>query len=136
MNAKPKLAGCDVLPPLDSPQRPTPAKPKPKGHKATGERFAVLNGFVDCSLAGLSRAELATWLVLYRDIRNGTACTSAGDISHRIGTSLRGVFDAIGRLRRRGLVVQVFQGGINRGPSRYRVFPLATPPDCKVKPTS
>jgi hypothetical protein len=34
----------------------------------------------------------------------------------------------VGRLRRRGLLVQVFRGGINRGPPRYRVLPIPRPP--------
>lgn len=126
---KPILPGCSVLPPLETPSKPKASSEKPKARKATGERFAVLNAFVDVSMADLSRAELATWFVLYRDTRNGTACTSAEHIAKRIGTSLRAVTTALAKLRRRGLLVQVFRGGINRGPSRYRVVPMGKPPD-------
>ena len=68
------------LPPMDAPA-PAPSsrtdrgrpKGKPAGGKAkAGERFAVLNAFVDFSLADLTRAEIAVWLVLYRDTGNGT----------------------------------------------------------------
>ena len=37
-------------------------------------RFETLNAFVDDGMADLSRAELAVWLILYRDTqRDGTA---------------------------------------------------------------
>ena len=103
------------------------AKGKPARRK-TADRFAVLNAFVDAGMVGLSRVEALTWLVLYRDTRDGTACTSEDDIASRIGCSRRAVTTAVGRLRRRGLLVQVFKGGINRGPSRYRVMPMVKPP--------
>jgi len=105
----------------------TKAKGK-RGRRKTGDRFAVLNGFVDAGMVGLSRVEVMTWLVLYRDTRDGTACTSEESIAGRIGCSKRAVTKAVGRLRHRGLLVQVFKGGINRGPSRYRVLPIPKPP--------
>jgi len=123
-----------VLPPMDAPQPPAEAddaKPGKAKRRKTGDaagRFAVLNGFVDCSMADLSRAELAAWLVLYRDTRNGTARTSAEDIGRRIGASKRAVLDALGALRKRGLVTRVYRGGLNRGPSVYRVRPLPGEP--------
>lgn len=104
-----------------------PAKGKPARRK-TADRFATLNAFVDAGMVRLSRVELATWFVLYRDTRDGTACTSEDSIAGRIGCSKRAVTKAVGRLRRRGLLVQVFKGGINRGPSRYRVLPIPKPP--------
>jgi len=103
------------------------AKGKPARRKAA-DRFAVLNAFVDAGMMGLSRVELATWFALYRDTRDGTACTSEESIAKRAGCSRRAVTKAIGKLRRRGLLVQVFKGGINRGPSRYRVVPMPKPP--------
>ncbi len=99
------------------------AKAKP-ARRSTRDRFAVLNAFVDVGMVGLSRVEIGTWFVLYRDTRNGTACTDMKSIATRIGCTERAVKDAVKRLRKRGLLVQVFKGGINRGPSRYRVVPM------------
>jgi biotin operon repressor len=131
----PILEGCAVLPPMHqgngSPRRHQGDTSKAKGkpsRRNTADRFAVLNAFVDAGMVGLSRVESLTWLVLYRDTRNGTACTSEDDIAKRIGCSKRAVVQAVGRLRRRGLLIQVFKGGINRGPSRYRVVPTPKPP--------
>ncbi len=124
-NGGPVLAGCSVLPAMtveSAPEQKLIRKPKKSG--LTADRFAVLNGFVDCSLAGLSRSELATWLILYRDTRNGTVATSQGEIARRAGLSVRAVGKAVRRLIAAGLLVVVFQGGLNRGPSRLRVEPL------------
>jgi hypothetical protein len=107
--------------------RPHRGKPKGKraGAKANArERFAVLNAFVDFALADLSRAEIAVWLVLYRDTRDGTARTSYDDLARRAGCSRRNVSRAVRRLERRGLLKVVHRGGLRRGMSRYRVCPL------------
>ena len=126
----PKLTGCDVLPPLDTDEA-TPAdageqdQPKRKpGRRNTGDRFAVLNNFVDFTMGELTRGCVTVWFVLYRDTKDGTARTSQADISRRAGMSVRGVRDAIRRLESRGLLKTVYRGGLNRGPSRYRVLPL------------
>jgi len=94
--------------------------------KAAADRFATLNAFVDCSLAELSRSEIAVWLLLYRDTRDGTARTSQENIAKRSGTSVRHVRKALASLTAAGLLTVVFQGGLNRGPSRFRVNPLGT----------
>ena len=94
---------------------------KPKGKRAAGDRFRVLNGFVDFALAELSRAETAVWLVLYRDTRDGTARTSYDDIARRAGLNRRNVGRAMRRLDSRGLVKIVHRGGLRKGVSRYRV---------------
>lgn len=94
--------------------------------KAAADRFGILNAFVDCSLAELSRSEIAVWLVLYRDTRDGTARTSQENIAKRSGTSVRHVRKALASLTAAGLLTVVFQGGLNRGPSRFRVNPLGT----------
>lgn len=102
----------------------TSGKTSEPKRKAATDRFGVLNAFVDCSLAGLSRSEIAVWLVLYRDTRDGTVRTSQENIAKRAGTSLRHVKKAIAGLKAAGLLSVVFQGGLNKGPSRYRVEPL------------
>ena len=128
-SAAPVLQGADVLPPMQSGKQstPTPAgngKATSKANlKQTANRFAVLNAFADCSLPGLSRAELATWLILYRDTRNGTAATAQSDIARRAGLSVRAVGRAVGKLIKKGLLTVVYRGGLNRGRSRYRVEP-------------
>ena len=127
----PRLPGCSVLPPME-PQRPRPASTtdskasnKPKRTAATSNRFGELNAFVDCSLADLSRAELATWLVLWRDTKNGTVRTSMTDVARRIGTTRRAVVDGVAKLEKRGLLIVVYRGGMKRGTNVYRVRPLA-----------
>jgi DNA-binding transcriptional ArsR family regulator len=120
-------------PPMETPgpapsSRPcrSKAKGRPDGSKAkAGERFAVLNRFVDFVLADLSRGEIAVWLVLYRDTRDGTARTSYDDIARRAGLNRRNVGRALRRLERRGLVKAVYRGGLGRGMSRYRVLGLS-----------
>jgi biotin operon repressor len=103
------------------------AKGKSARRKA-GDRFAVLNAFVDAGMVGLSKVEAMTWLVLYRDTRDGTACTSMASIAGRIGCSRQAVLAGVKRLRRLGLLVQVFKGNNLRGPSIYRVWPTPRPP--------
>ncbi len=103
---------------------------RPKGktdRRSTGDRFAVLNAFVDAGMVKLSRVEIGTWLVLYRDTRNGTACTSMKSIATRIGCSKQAVTKALAKLRKAGLVLQVFRGGQDRGASIYRALPTPTP---------
>ena len=127
-----QLTGCAVLPPMESNRpRTATAKEKPKGkaeRRTTGDRFATINAFVDCSLADLSRAEALTWFVLWRDTKDGTVRTSAADIARRIGCSRRAVTDALGGLRKLGLLTLIHRGGMNRGVSIHRVQPLAKPP--------
>jgi DNA-binding MarR family transcriptional regulator len=93
-------------------------------HRRTADRFALLNSFVDFTLADLSRSDIAVWMVLYRDTKNGTARTSQADIARRAGISCRTVIRAIGRLEKRGLLVISHRGGLNRGTSCYRISPL------------
>jgi CRP-like cAMP-binding protein len=125
------LPGCEVLPPMN-PRRMTSNNgkaEKPKRTETTSNRFRELNAFVDCSLIDLSRAEALTWLVLWRDTKQGgTVRTSSVDIARRIGTSRRAVTNALARLRKRGLLRLVHRGGLNRGVSIYRVIPWAKPP--------
>jgi CRP-like cAMP-binding protein len=84
----------------------------------------VLNSFVDGMLRSLKRNELAVWLILYRDTRDGVACTSQADIARRAGTSKRTVIRALGRLQKLGLVELLRRGTMHGLPSSYRVHPL------------
>jgi DNA-binding MarR family transcriptional regulator len=89
-------------------------------------RFEMLNAFVDAGMADLSRAELAVWLILYRDAkRDGTARASLADLARRAGIDRRSVIRALKRLRDRRMLQVLHRGGLNRGPSSYLVYPYA-----------
>jgi hypothetical protein len=110
---------------LDGPPDRSKPKGKPAGAKSkAGERFSVLNAFVDFALADLCRTEVAVWLLLFRDTRDGTARTSYDDLARRAGCNRRNVGRALRRLERLGLLKVVHRGGLRRGMSRYRVCPL------------
>jgi hypothetical protein len=88
-------------------------------------RFETLNAFVDTGMADLSRAELAVWLILFRDTkRDGTVRTSLNDLAGRGGMNRQTASRAVGRLARRKMLQITRRGGLNRGPSAYRVFPF------------
>src|SRR5579875_1022800 len=117
------------LPPMEPrPERSHKARePKGKpGKRSAGERFRTLNNFVDFTLAELSRAEIAVWLILYRDTRDGTARTGMEDLARRAGCAKRNAVRAVQRLEKLGLVKVIHRGGFRRGVSRYRVKPLVT----------
>jgi len=87
----------------------------------------VLNHFVDFTLRDLDRAELAVWLILYRDTKaDGLVRTAQTDLARRAGVDVRTVRRAIRKLVGRGLLVVVNRGGLRRGVSTYRVRPLTT----------
>ena len=102
------------------------SKPKGKANRRkTGNRFAVLNSFLDMTAGGLTRAELLTWLILYRDTKpDGTARTAQADIGRRAGANDRTVRRALTRLGAFGLVRIMWQGGFRKGASVYAVEPL------------
>jgi hypothetical protein len=107
-------------PPCRAASNGKPKRPK----RMAADRFGVLNAFTDFTMGELSRAEIATWLILYRDTRDGKAKTSQIDIARRAGIDARSVRRAIEGLRRRGLLLIVRRGGLRQGPSTYRVHPL------------
>jgi DNA-binding MarR family transcriptional regulator len=92
--------------------------------RASRLRFEVLNAFVDRGMSDLSRAELALWLILYRDTKRcGTARASLSDIARRAGIDRQTASRAVGKLTRRKMLQVLRRGGLNQGPSEYRVFP-------------
>jgi hypothetical protein len=115
-------------PPRD--RRPTAAdKGKAKGPVASRGRFQCINAFIDATMAGLTLAERSVWLVLWRDTKpNGLAETSQASIARRAGISDRAVRFALRVLSGKGLVAVVRRGSLRRGPSSYRVLPLARQP--------
>ena len=121
------LAVGEEYAPMIPPDRAPKAEPKGKPNDAkrkAGDRFEVLNAFIDYSLAGLTRAEIAVWIVLYRDTKDGTARTSYDDIARRAGLNRRSVGRSLRLLEGRGLVSVVRRGSLRKGPSSYRVHPL------------
>jgi hypothetical protein len=114
----------DEPPPLQRTTRSNGKKPAKKKAKGRGDRFRVLNSFVDRTLRELRRNEIAVWLVLYRDVRDGVANTSQVDIALRAGLGKRTVVRVIRRLVDKRLVQIVRRGGINSGASTYRIEPL------------
>src|SRR5262249_20227335 len=106
------------------------ARPRHKGEATsakgkTGNRFQIVNAFADHTLAGLSRAELAVWVLLWRDTRpDGLARTAQTDLARRAGVNDRTVKRAVRSLQQAGLVTVVHRGSLFRGPSTYRVNPL------------
>jgi hypothetical protein len=121
MSARPLRVGEEPPPLRDRPERPRRRPPRPPAKEQATGRFQVLNAFVDGTMAGLKRSELAVWLVLFRDARDGIACTAQEDIARRAGCARRNVNRALDRLQRLPLVEMVYRGGPDRGVSRYRV---------------
>jgi hypothetical protein len=131
-----RLSGVSVMPPMKPPQTTPPAtseqtvttdttershtrrQSKPKGSAA---RFKLLNEFIDQTLQQLTPRQVAVWLCLFRDSRNGTATAAQSYIATRCGLQRPTVSTTIGELEALGLVVTIHRGGINRGLSRYRV---------------
>lgn len=101
------------------------SKPKEKPDRRKGDRFAVLNAFVDFTMQGRSRAEALVWFALFRDTKpDGTAQTSQADLARRIGANPSTVKRAVAALVKAGLLAVVYRGSLRRGPSAYRVRPL------------
>ena len=92
--------------------------------QAVGERFRVLNAFVDFTAGRLRRNDLLVWLILYRDARGDVARTSQADLARRAGVCKRTVIRAVRKLVTRGLLVVTHRGSVREGPSAYRVLPL------------
>ncbi|MBL8800204.1 MAG: helix-turn-helix domain-containing protein [Planctomycetia bacterium] len=111
-------------PPLDPRPDHRPAagrQTKAKGKRTAAGRFRTLNAFVDFTLGELGRAEIAVWLVLFRDCRDGLARTAQTDMARRAGIDRRTVYRALRRLEQLGLVRVVRRGRLGSGPSSYRL---------------
>jgi len=114
----------DAATPLRCPEEKKNPKEK-RARRATADRFAVLNTFVDCTIASLNRSEIVVWMILYRDTkRDGTARTGQADIARRAGITDRSVRRVIKKLQQKGLTEIVHQGGFRRGASVYQIRPV------------
>lgn len=91
------------------------------GNDRTGNRFRMLNDFVDQTLQKVSKSAAIVWFILYRDERNGRAQASQQHVATRAGYSVRTVYDALRELEERGLVEVLRKGRLNAGVSVYRV---------------
>lgn len=104
--------------------RPKDNRPKPGGH---AERWRILNNFVDFTLRELLKhrktttLDMAVWLVLYRESKNGTACVSQRQIGQVLGIRPNTINKAIKRLEQAGLVKVVKEGRYPKRSARYRV---------------
>lgn len=124
--SKPPIIRVGEEPPSLHVARPSTANnPKGSAKRAATARFRTLNAFVDSTMSDLSRAEMAVWLTLFRDTRDGSARTSMSDLARRAGCSRRAVVTAVAALKKRGLLKTLRKGGLNRGSSCYAVRPLA-----------
>lgn len=104
------------------------ASSRAKPSRADTSRWRTLNTFVDVIARHLSPVEIAVWMVLFRDCRDGTATASNRDLCHRTGCSLRAVTAAMKRLRAAGLL-EVVKLSRHRGePSTYTLN--STPAAC------
>lgn len=101
----------------------------------TGNRFGIINGFVDVSMHRLHGTAVKVWLVLWRDTRNGTARAGLGDIARRAGVNVRSARRAIHSLAAAGVLRVVRRGGIGRGPNVYTVSGLPDPQQDGTKRT-
>lgn len=98
----------------------SPPPDRPANH--VRKRFAKVNALIDCTMHGLTRAELAVWLVLWRDTKtDGLARTGQADIARRVGVSVRAVHTAVRGLKSKGLLQVLSVGRLGCGPSVYRV---------------
>lgn len=112
-----------VLVPDNQPLKQRPTKMQPRG-----DRFAVLNAFVDSALAALTGAEAKVWFILFRDVKahTGTARTGQVDIARRAGLSVRAVKTAVKSLEAKGLLKVRQRGRLNAGPSVHVVVASST----------
>jgi DNA-binding MarR family transcriptional regulator len=109
---------------------PNPPRRRPTTKRRSTLRFETLNGFVDEGMRHLTPFESAVWLVLYRDTKpDGIARTAVDDIAERAGMGRRTVLRSLKSLEVKRMVRVVRRGGLNRGPSTYRVFPYPAPHD-------
>jgi hypothetical protein len=121
--------------PLDHPPPPSvchepagePGKNVLRGPEGRGaqDRFATINAFTDFGLGRLGRAEIAVWVILWRDTKpDGLARTSQADLARRAGCYLSTVKRAVRKLVGAGLLEMVRRGRLGAGPSAYRVRPV------------
>jgi hypothetical protein len=113
----PSVGGIEVAP---RKRRATVTDSAPSTVEST--RFVVLNTFVDWTMRDLKAAEVAVWLCLYRDARDGVAETALSYIVTRTGWSLSTVRRAIKSLRSKGLLVKLSEARKGSRFNRYLIL--------------
>jgi hypothetical protein len=106
------------------PESPTPYS---KPTKRDANRWHDLNQFVDITMRDLKPRQVAVWLTLFRDSRNGVASVSQVYLGERCGLQRPTVSTAIKELEALGLVTTIHTGGVGRGVSKYRVQKIIHP---------
>ena len=104
---------------------------KPTHHetpKRDANRWHELNNFIDITMRDLKPRQVAVWLTLFRDSRNGVASVSQVYIGERCGLRRPTVSTSIKELEALGLVTTIHTGGVGRGVSKYRVQNTIQPP--------
>lgn len=117
-------------PPPMNPQsnQKKPGTTEEKSSNRNQGRWHQLNEFTDMTMRELSPRQVAVWLCLFRDSRNGIASVSQAYIAERCGLKRPTVSQAIAELEALGLVLTVHTGGVGRGVSKYRVQSLIQTP--------
>ena len=129
------LQGAAVLPPMSAAPvaemnttdadrklvNPRSKTTKRSSPKEVGNRWQMLNEFIDVTLRDLRPAEAKVWMVLFRDSRNGISKVAQTHIAERCGITRESVSRAIKELEQRELVRTVRHGGVNRGLSWYQL---------------
>lgn len=105
----------------DDAAKPEPKTPHKKPTKRDGNRWNELNQFIDVTMRDLSPRQVAVWLTLFRDSRNGVASVSQVYIAERCGLRRPTVSTTISELEALGMVTTIHAGGVGRGVSKYRV---------------
>lgn len=104
---------------------PVKASPTSEGRAkpvaGKGDRWAPLNYVADLALRDMTGAEAKVWLVLHREVRNGTVRVGMSDVARRAGISRRSVIRSIEAMKARGLLEVIARGTIDGNPNTYRL---------------
>jgi hypothetical protein len=99
---------------------------EPTSSRGTNERWRTLNTFVDLVARHLSPVEIAVWMVLFRDCRDGTVKASQRNLASRSGASERSSVRAMRRLRDTWLVEVV---KASKGKGEASIYRLEARPE-------
>ena len=106
---------------VDDAAKPERKPTTPHKTKRDASRWHELNQFIDCTMRELKPRQVAVWLTLFRDSRNGVASVSQVYIAERCGLRRPTVSTTISELEALGMVTTIHAGGVGRGVSKYRV---------------